>query len=80
MIVTYHTEFYHFKLKLNHTNFSLKFTLADTVEIKRNGIYLISLLIFGLTHRLLWENTIFRQYLSVNHTNSLTFIVKDVCK
>jgi hypothetical protein len=67
-------------LKINQASFPFYFNLTNIKEIKKTGIYLLILLIFGYTHRLLWEGTLFRQHLTANHTNSVTFIVKDVCK
>jgi hypothetical protein len=73
-------DIYHFKLKINEINFPFRFNLTNIKQIKTNGIYLLSLLIFGYSHRLIWEGILFQQYLMINHTNSITFILKDVCK
>ncbi len=54
--------------------------MKNLTEIKNNDDYLLTLLIFGKSHRLLWEGALFRQYLTANQTNSITFIVQDVCK
>ena len=75
-----HDDFHHLKLQANQTNFPLRFRLTNIQELRSDGTYLISLLIFGLTNRLLWEATIFRQHLKVNDDNFISFIVKDVCK
>jgi len=67
-------------MKINQTSFPFNFNLTNIKEIKTTGIYLLTLLIFGYTHRLLWEGSLFRYHLTVNQINSVTFIVKDVCK
>jgi hypothetical protein len=77
---TYHNEIHQLRLQVNQSSFPFKFNLTNIKEIKTSDIYLLTLLIFGYTHRLLWEGSLFRQRLIVNHINSVTFIVKDVCK
>jgi len=67
-------------LKINQTSFPFNFNLTNIKEIKTTGIYLLTLLIFDYTHRLLWESNLFRQNLTADYINSVTFIVKDVCK
>lgn len=76
----YHNDIHHLKLKVNQTSFPIKFKLTNIKQIKNTGIYLLSLLIFGFNHRLLWEGVLFRQHLIANRVNYNTFIVKDVCK
>jgi hypothetical protein len=68
------------KLKINQASFPFYFNLTNIKEIKKTGIYLLTLLIFSYTHRLLWEGSLIRYHLIVNQINSVTFIVKDVCK
>jgi hypothetical protein len=75
-----HDDIYHLQLKLGQNSFPLRFNFVNIKQIKTNGIHLLTLLIFGFTHRLLWEGILFRQYLFVNHVNNITFIVRDVCK
>lgn len=77
---TYHNEIYHLKLTVNQESFPLQFNLTNIKEIQNTGIYLLSLLIFDYTHQLLWEGILVRQHLIANHSNSITFIVQDVCK
>ena len=77
---TEHDEFHHLKFRASQTNFPLRFKSTDIEELQNNGVYLVSLVIFGSTHQLLWEATIFRQHLKVNDDNFISFIVKDVCK
>jgi len=71
---------HHLKLNVHQTSFPIKFNIVNINEIKRTGDHLLSLLIFGYPHHLLWEGTLFRQHLIVNQPNSITFIVKDVCE
>ncbi|CAF4798609.1 unnamed protein product [Rotaria sp. Silwood2] len=52
--------------------------MKNLTEIKHSDEYLLSVLIFGYPHRLLWESVLFRQYLTINTKNFLTFIVQDV--
>ncbi len=75
-----HDDIHHLKLKIDQNSFPFRFNLTNIEQIKSDGFHLLTLLIFGFTHRLLWEGIIFRQYLFVNHINNITFIVKDVCK
>jgi hypothetical protein len=67
-------------MKFREKSFPIQFNFLGIKQIKTNGIYLMTLLIFGFTHRLLWEGVLFHQYLSVNHVNNITFIARDVCK
>jgi hypothetical protein len=73
-------DIYHLRLKMGQDSFPIRFNITDVKEIKHTGNHLLTLLIYGLTHRLLWEGVLFRQNLIVNRTNHITFIVKDVCK
>ena len=70
----------HLKLNLNQSSFPFHFILRNLNEIKRTDNYLLSLLIFGYLHRLLWEGMLLRQRLAVDSTNAVTFIVQAVCK
>jgi hypothetical protein len=70
----------HVELKINQDSFPIWFNFANIKQIRKNGIHLLTLLIFGFTHRLLWEGIIFRQNLFINHVNNITFIVRNVCK
>ncbi|CAF1318351.1 unnamed protein product [Rotaria sp. Silwood1] len=73
-----HTDVHHLKLNLSQSSFPINFTMKNLTEIKHSDEYLLSLLIFGYPHRLLWESILFRQYLIINTKNFLTFIVQDV--
>ncbi|CAF0736883.1 unnamed protein product [Rotaria sordida] len=73
-----HTDVRHLRLNLSPSSFPINFTMKNLTEIKHSGDYLLSLLIFGYPHRLLWESVLFRQYLKTNTKNFLTFIVQDV--
>jgi hypothetical protein len=73
-------DIHHLQIKLEQNSFPIQFTFTNIKQIKTNGIYFLRLLIFGFTHRLLWEGILFQQYLFVNHVNNITFIVRDVCK
>jgi hypothetical protein len=75
-----HDDIYHLQLKIDQGSFPIRFNLINIKEIKTTGIHLLTLLIFGLTHRLLWEGVVLRQNLIINSVNHITFIVKDVCK
>ena len=73
-------EMHHLQFKIGRSSFPINFTASKINEIKSTGFYLLSLLVFGNPHRLLWEKTLFRQHLVADQTNSITFIVNDVCK
>jgi hypothetical protein len=75
-----HDDVHHMKLNVNQNSFPIKFYIANIEEITNNGSHLMIVLIFGYTHRLLWEGILSRQYLVWNHVNSIIFIVRDVCK
>jgi hypothetical protein len=75
-----HDVVHHIKLSVNEISFPIRFNVTNIKEITSNGSYLMTLLIFGYIHRLLWEGALFRQNLVLNHVNSITFIVRDVCK
>jgi hypothetical protein len=70
------------QLRLNITQASFPFTFIfkNIDEIKTSGHHLLSLLIFGYPHLLLWETVFFQQHLQVNQINNITFEVHDVCK
>jgi hypothetical protein len=75
-----HTDVHHLRLNISQPSFPIRFTMNNLIQISRNGNYLLSLLIFGYPHRLLWEGVLFRQPLRAYQKNSITFTVKDVCK
>jgi hypothetical protein len=75
-----HGDVHHLRLNVNQSLFPIHFIIKNITEIKNNGVYLLSLLILGQSHRFLWEGLLFRQHLSVNHVNDITFIVQDVCE
>ncbi len=77
---TNHDDIHHFKLNIDQISFPIQFNLTNIKGIKGTGPHLLSLLIFGFTHRLLWEGTLFRQNLTVDRMNFVDFTVKDVCK
>ncbi len=75
-----HDDIYYRRLEIAQDSFPIRFDSPDVKEIKHTGNHLLTLLIFGFTHRLLWEGVLCRQNLIVNRANDITFIVKDVCK
>lgn len=75
-----HSDVHHLQLKHDQNTFPIRFNLTDVKEIRVSGAHLLTLLIFGYTHRLLWEGALFRQHLSVNQLNNIVFHVEDVCK
>jgi hypothetical protein len=75
-----HDDIHHLTLKIDQTSFPIRFNMTNIKEIKKTGIHVLTLLIFGFTHRLLWEGVLLRENLVVNQANYVTFIVKDVCK
>ncbi len=74
-----HDIVHHIKLNVDQISFPIRFNVTNINEIS-HGSHLMVLLIFGYTHRLLWEGAVFRQNLISNQVNSITFIVRDVCK
>jgi len=72
-------EVYQLRLTIQHGTFPFTFTF-DKLDKIQTGIYLLSLLIFGYPHRLLWECTFFQQELIVNEINIIIFWVTDVCE
>ena len=77
---TNHEQVHHLRLSVNQSSFPFNFIMRNITEIKNSAVHLLSLFIFGKPHLLLWEGVLFRQYLTINHLNSITFIVQDVCK
>ncbi len=77
---TNHNDIHHLRLNLNQSSFPFRFTLNNLTKITRSTNYLLSLLIFGYPHRLLWEGILFRHALTANSKNSVEFTVEDVCK
>jgi hypothetical protein len=77
---TNQNDIHSLQLKMNQDSFPIRFNFENIDYIKKDGTYLIALLVFGFTHRLLWEGIMFQQNLFVNHVNNITFIVRDVCK
>lgn len=75
-----HDDVHHLQLRHEQDSFPLHFNLSNVREIHTNGNYLLTVLIFGYTHRLLWEGVLFRQHLAVNQANHITFHVQDVCE
>ena len=75
-----HNIIHHFKLNVTQSIFPIHFQLTDLHEIQHTNEYLVSLLIFAYPHRLLWESTLARQRLTANRTNSINFVVGDVCE
>jgi hypothetical protein len=75
-----HDDIHHLQLNMDQSSFPIHFSMKNLAEIKHNGNYLLTLLIFGKPHRLLWESALVQQYLKVNQINLITFIVHDVCK
>jgi hypothetical protein len=75
-----HDDIYYRRLGIPQDSFPIRFDITDVKEITHTGNHLLTLLIFGFTHKLLWEGVSFRQNLIVNRANDITFIVKDVCK
>jgi len=75
-----HSDVHNLRLNLNQSSFPIHFIMRNLVEIKRTGNYLLSLLIFGYPHKLLWEGVLLRQVLNVGTTNTIRFTVQDVCK
>jgi hypothetical protein len=75
-----HDDVHYLQLKTDQISFPIRFNMTNINGIKTSGHHLLSLLIFGLAHRLMWEGILFRQNLVVNRTNFVNFTVKDVCK
>ena len=77
---TNHEDVHHLQLKHGQESFPLHLNLTNVREIHADGDYLLTVLLFGYTHRLLWEGILFRQHLSANQANHITFHVQDVCE
>jgi len=75
-----HDDIHQLQLKIDQSSFPIHFNITNIKEITNTGTHLLTLLIFGFTHRLLWESVLVQQSLIVNQANHITFIVKDVCK
>ena len=75
-----HSDVHHLQLKHDQNAFPIRFNLTNVNEIGVSGNHLLTLLIFGYTHRLLWEGALFRKCLSVNQLNRIVFHVEDVCE
>ena len=75
-----HNDVHHVQLRHGQDSFPLHFNLTNVKEIQATGEHLLTVLIFGYTHRLLWEGILFRQHLLANQQNHITFHVQDVCE
>lgn len=75
-----HDDVHYLKLSVNQISFPINFNLTNMDKITNSGPHLMTLLIFGFTHRLLWEASFSRQNLIINHVNPITFVIKDVCE
>jgi hypothetical protein len=75
-----HDDIHQMKININQNTFPIKFHISNIKEITKNGSHLMTILIFGHTHRLLWEGILSRHYLVWNHMNLINFTVRDVCK
>ena len=75
-----HNEVYHFQERIVQDSFPLSFNWTKIKQIQMTENYLLTVLIFGYLHRLLWEGTLFRKRLTLNQTNRINFFVDDVCK
>lgn len=73
-------EVHHLQLNIDQQSFPGMFAFPLPEEIEENGYYLITLLIFGFPHRLLWECTFLRSELKVNEDNHIHFTVTNVCE
>ena len=73
-------EVHQLRLTIHQASFPLTFNFSLTNKIEHDAYYLISLLIFGFPHHLLWECASFRQHLKVNKMNHINFTVMDVCE
>jgi hypothetical protein len=77
---TNHDDVHNLRLNVRQSSFPFNFIIRNITGVKHTGVYLLSLMIFGYTHRLLWECVLFRQHLAINQMNLVTFTVHDVCK
>jgi hypothetical protein len=73
-------EVHQIRLGIKQNSFPFNFTTEKINEIKSDGIYHLSLLIFGYPHRLLWEAAYVEIQIKVNIVNYIIFVVMDVCK
>ena len=53
-----HTDIHHIKLNVNQSTFPIHFRINNLHQIKSEDDYLLTLLIFGYPHRLLWESSL----------------------
>lgn len=74
-----HNDVFNLQVRIVQDSFPFPFNLTNIREIQATGDYLLTLLIFGYPHRLLWEGALFRQNLAVNHSNQINFVLNDVC-
>ena len=73
-------EMHQLRLSIDQVSFPLTFKISLTDKIQDDAFFLVSLLIFGLSHRLLWECVSFPQQIMVHQVNNINFTVMDVCE
>jgi hypothetical protein len=68
------------RLELPPKPFPFTFLFQNINEIQINGLYLLSLLIFGFPHQLIWECALVNQTLIAGQVNYILFDVHYVGK
>ncbi len=68
------------RLELPPKPFPFTFLFQNINEIQINGLYLLSLLIFGFPHQLIWECALVNQKLIAGQVNYILFDVHYVGK
>lgn len=73
-------EMHQLRLTIDQASFPFTFKVPLTREVGEDAHYLMTLLVFGFPHRLLWECILFQQHIEVHQVNNINFTVMDVCK
>lgn len=73
-------EVHHLQLNIDQQTFSGMFASPLPEDIDEDGYYLVTLLVFGLPHRLLWESAFSRNQFKVNEDNHFDFTITNVCE
>ena len=79
-LATFQEAIHAIHLNTNQKSFPITYRLEKLEKIKRNGEYLLFVLLFGNPHRLLFESSSMKKHLKFNDRNYINFTVHSVCE